>query len=212
MKEKIFPIYNILFIKKKIKGKGNELDYNKALLKKSKIDIEGFGNKIIIGKGARICSSTIFIRGNNHIIYIGSKSIIKNSVLWIEDEHCKIHIGEKTTIEGAHIAVTEPHSKIEIGKDCMLSSGVDIRNGDSHSILNNDTNKRINYAKDICIKDHVWIGYGVQILKGVNIDSNSIIGIRSLVTKSISSNCLAVGIPAEVVKENINWERERIYD
>lgn len=212
MKEKLFPIYNAIFVKRKIKGKNNELDYKKALLKKCKIDIEGYGNKVIFEEGVKLQNSTIFMRGNNHTVHIKSSSLIKNTVLWVEDENCQIFIGEKTTIEGAHIAVTEPDSKIDIGQDCMLSSGIDIRNGDSHSIIDKVTNKRINYAKNIIIKDHVWIGYGVQILKGVCIDSNSIIGIRSLVTKSIPKNCLAIGIPAKVAKQDVKWKRERIYD
>ena len=34
-----------------------------------------------------------------------------------------------------HIAVTEPGSKVQIGKECMFANDIDIRTGDSHSIL-----------------------------------------------------------------------------
>ncbi|MBP2659028.1 MAG: hypothetical protein H6Q69_2060 [Firmicutes bacterium] len=39
----------------------------------------------------------------------------------------------------------------------MFSHDVHIRNGDSHSIIDLQTKKRINFSKDIIIGDHVWI-------------------------------------------------------
>ena len=38
------------------------------------------------------------------------------------------------------------------------------------------------------------------IVGGVNIGSGSVIGANSVVTKNIPSNSVAVGIPAEVIK------------
>lgn len=152
------------------------------------------------------------IYGDSHNIKIGKNCILKNTVIWFEDENCSLEIGNNTTIEGAHIAVTEPNSKIAIGNDCMFSGNIDIRNGDSHSILDTNTNQRINYAKNIIIENHVWLGNGVNVLKGVTIGDNTVIGIKSLVTNDIPSNSLAVGIPAKVVKTDITWDRKRIYE
>lgn len=152
------------------------------------------------------------IYGDSHNIKIGKNCILKNTVIWFEDENCSLEIGDNTTIEGAHIAVTEPNSKIAIGNDCMFSGNIDIRNGDSHSILDTNTNQRINYAKNIIIGNHVWLGNGVNVLKGVTIGDNTVIGIKSLVTNDIPSNSLAVGIPAKVVKTDITWDRKRIYE
>ncbi|PKH09870.1 acyltransferase [Planomicrobium sp. MB-3u-38] len=195
-----------------IKGSNNKFINEKAFLRNVRIDIVGDSNEVVVKKGAKISNVTIFMRGTGHKLIIGEECIIKSGELWFEDENCLISIGADTTIENAHIAVTEPNSKIEIGNDCMISSSVDIRNGDSHSILDLETNKRLNYAKDIRIEDHVWIGAHVEILKGVNIGSNSIIGIRSLVTKDVPVNSIATGLPAKVVKESITWDRKRIYE
>ena len=52
-----------------------------------------------------------------------------------------------------------------------------------------------------------WLGANTTILKGVNIHSNSIIGIGSIVTKDIPTNSLAIGIPAKVKKTNVSWSR-----
>ncbi|HEY9752233.1 MAG TPA: hypothetical protein V6C46_04750, partial [Coleofasciculaceae cyanobacterium] len=58
----------------------------------------------------------------------------------------------------------------------------------------------------------VWIASHVSILKGVSIPDNSIVATRSVVTKSFNmQNTLIGGVPAKVLKNNINWLRERLY-
>lgn len=196
----------------KIKGNSNTIDVDDALLNNVSILVQGDNNHIRIGKGTKVTNVQIKIYGSGHTLIIGENCKIKSGTFWFEDESCFISVGDKTTIEDAEIAVTEPDSSITLGDDCMLSAGIDIRNGDSHSILDLQTNQRVNFAKDIFIGNHVWIGAGVQVLKGVNIGSNSIIGTRSLVTKSVPENSVATGLPAKVIKENVTWSRERIYE
>jgi len=55
-------------------------------------------------------------------------------------------------------------------------------------------------CKPIVIGDDVWIGGDVTILPGVKIGSGCVIGAKSLVTKDIPDNVLALGNPAQVVK------------
>ena len=43
-------------------------------------------------------------------------------------------MGKDFTMEGGHIASTEGE-KIVIGNDCMFSNDIEIRNGDSHTII-----------------------------------------------------------------------------
>ncbi len=58
----------------------------------------------------------------------------------------------------------------------------------------------LEYAWPITIGDDVWIGGGVQILPGVNIGSNVVIGAGSVVTHDIPDNVMACGNPCEVVR------------
>jgi lipopolysaccharide O-acetyltransferase len=61
--------------------------------------------------------------------------------------------------------------------------------------------KRQLYSDPVRICRNVWIGENVSILKGVTIGENSIIGAGSVVTINIPSNCIAVGVPAKVIKQ-----------
>jgi len=204
----------ILRIKRKfrkpISGKNNVI-INKGVSYKVKYDIVGNRNLIQINKGVSLSNMLIFIRGDNHKLIIDENCLYKSGCIWFEDNNCQIIIGCNTSIESANLAAIEPNRKILIGEDCMFSHDIEFRTGDSHSILEKDTKRRINFARDIIIGDHVWIGAHSKILKGVTVGNNSIIGINSLVTKSIPEHSLAAGIPARVIKANIDWSRERIY-
>lgn len=177
------------------------------------IAINGSGNALFFAPGSSIRDCQIEIQGDFHQLWVGPGVILTQSILWFEDHHCRISIGEKTTMQRhGHIAVTEPYRKIEIGPECMFSFEVDIRNGDSHSIINLETGKRVNWAKDIQIGRHVWLGAKTEILGGAEIGENSIIGIGSMVNGKIDSNSIAVGTPAKVVKTGFSWQGERILE
>lgn len=68
-------------------------------------------------------------------------------------------------------------------------------------------NVRIVMTKPIHIKRNAWIGARVNILPGVIIGENAIIGTGSVVTKDIPDNAVAVGNPAKVIKYNDRAER-----
>jgi len=88
----------------------------------------------------------------------------------------------------------------------MFSRNIKLMTSDGHDIYHDK--RRINPAKSIIIGSHVWLSDSVTVLKGCNIGDGSIIGINSLVTKSIGSNKIAVGTPAVEVKDNIQWDED----
>lgn len=181
-----------------------------AFLKKTKFRIHGKNNSIFIERRARIADCSFEIYGDNNVISIGgNRTIIRHTSIHLADGNCNLKIGEGLTMEGGHIAVTE-HGNISIGKDCMFSDKIEIRNGDSHSIIDINTDNRINHAKDVSIGNHVWLCASVKIMKGTFIPDNCIVGNDSLVTKRFDeANVIYAGNPAKVVKHNITWERNR---
>ena len=91
----------------------------------------------------------------------------------------------------------------------MLSSYVQIRTGDSHSILDME-GSRINLAASVEIGDHCWLGEACKVMKGVTLGRDSVVSTGAIVTKSFGSNVLVGGMPAKVLKTNINWDEKRI--
>jgi acetyltransferase-like isoleucine patch superfamily enzyme len=173
--------------------------------------IKSYGrNEIIFQKGGIIRNTTIYIHGDNNVVKIGEDTCINQGDIYIEDHNNCVTIGDRTNLCGKiHLACTEGR-EIKMGNDCLCSSEIVIRTGDSHSILDM-SGERINPAEDVVIGDNVWIGHRVLINKGVVIPENTVIGTGTVVTKSFDeSNIILAGVPAKVVKRNVNWCKERL--
>ncbi len=197
-----------------IRGTGNQIDCQGSSLSSTRFEIWGNNNHIIIGPDCQFNNVTFHIEGDDHLIEIG-RGVAFNVAgsIWFEDDSCTLVIGEESTFENVHLAVTEPNSTLIIGRDCMFSYDIDVRTGDSHSVIVNKDNKRSNYAENISIGEHVWVAAHCVILKGSRIGDNSIVGTRSVVTKSFPQEGVVVaGNPAKIIKKDIHWKRERVYD
>lgn len=200
--------------KKDIRGTGNVIECHNSSLKKATFEIWGNNNRIVIGDNCLLDNVTFHIEGDDQYVEIGDNVAFNIAgSIWLEDHHCSLTIGEESTFENVHLAVTEPYSTLTIGKDCMFSYDIDVRTGDSHSVIVDEDNKRTNYAQNISFGDHVWVASHCVILKGARIGSNSIIGTRCVVTKSFPEEGVVLGgNPAKIIKRGINWKRERVYD
>lgn len=173
-----------------------------------KIKIMGSNNRLVIGAGTSLRTGLIEFTHSNSEISIGERCIISGKFRCRADA-TNIQIGNETTMMGSFITLHEKGT-VSIGVDCMFSGDVRMDVSDMHSILDAETMQRINPPEDICIDDHVWLGQGVQILKGSHIASNSIVGAQAVVCSDIPSGSLAVGVPAKVIREGATWDRRRL--
>ena len=74
----------------------------------------------------------------------------------------------------------------------------------NYEVLSQSPINRKLYSKEkVKIDDNVWIGDKATILPGVTIGNNSVIASNSVVTKDISTFCVAVGNPARIIKSFI---------
>ena len=193
-------------------GGGNTIAVSGVFASHCHFSIHGTGNIVIIEPGlTRMKNCRIIVKGNSCRIFIGRDSNLNDVTLYIEDDGGQIELGKHTTITGkTEFAVIEGKS-ITIGDDCLFSSDITFRVGDSHSILNNDTRERINPSLDISVGNHVWVGHSVKVLKGSKISDNSIIATGAIVTgKQYPEHCIIGGTPAKLIKENVDWCAERI--
>ncbi|MEX0323065.1 MAG: acyltransferase [Puniceicoccaceae bacterium] len=209
LKKLIAPLYSYIYSTRiKKSGRGHKIEWSDAILRNCNISIHGHSNILKFGKGCRLRNTEIRIEGDNCLIEIGNRCCW-SGILVAEDDNSEISIGSDSTAIHATIVSSEGQPII-LGDDCMISKNVDIRSSDGHSIIDPDTGKRMNPARSITIGNHVWIGAGVTILKGVEIGNGSIVGCQSLVTQIIEECSLALGIPAKVIRQPIAWKRERI--
>lgn len=202
---------NLLNLKNKIKNKkGNRIKKGCVLFRGVKIYFRGKGNLIEIGDFCRLSNCKIYVYGNNNTIKLGERNYLNKVDLYVEDDNNSIILGNHNSIEmDTHLDAIEGTSII-IGDDCMFSRDINIRTGDGHSILDLKTFKRINTSKNVNIGNHVWIGMRTIFLKGTSIGDNCVVGASAIVTKRIEkSNVVVAGNPATIIKENIDWKRER---
>ncbi|PWF81224.1 serine acetyltransferase [Kocuria rosea] len=83
------------------------------------------------------------------------------------------------------------HSRAIIGKHCVISP---------HVVIGGTSQKR-----DVpIIGNNVHIGAGAKILGPVEIGDNVVIGANSVVLSSVESNTLVAGVPAKVIKRQID--------
>lgn len=94
---------------------------------------------------------------------------------------------------------------ITLGDGVFIARNTYITDSDHHKIFDK-AGAILNEPKPVVIGDHVLIGYGAVVLKGVTIGDGAIIAAGSVVTHDIPANCMAAGVPAKVIKENVIWK------
>jgi sugar O-acyltransferase (sialic acid O-acetyltransferase NeuD family) len=75
-----------------------------------------------------------------------------------------------------------------VGHDCIVGEFVELSPG-------------VHVSGNCVIGDYSVLGTNATVLPKVKIGKNVIVGAGSVVTKDLPDNCVAVGIPAKVIKE-----------
>ena len=109
------------------------------------------------------------------------------------DAACRVFLGKNVFANHGLTVMSVGTVTIEDG--VMLGPEVGI-----FTVNHEPKNIRVIFTKEILIKKNAWIGARVNILPGVTIGENAIIGTGSIVTKDIPDNAVAVGNPARFVK------------
>ncbi len=102
--------------------------------------------------------------------------------------------------------------KTSIGKNCIIAhggSGVVINEkatiGDNVLICQQVTIGGTGIGQSLpLIENDVYLGAGAKIIGPVIIGNNSVIGANAVVTKSIPPRCVAAGVPARIIRENVS--------
>jgi acetyltransferase-like isoleucine patch superfamily enzyme len=124
-----------------------------------------------------------------HDVYFGWESVFSMTEAAVGD---RAYIGRFCSIGYA-----------EIGDEVMLADHVQILSGGQEhgrSDTNISMHDQDQTYRCVCIGQGAWIGAGAIIMADVG--EKAIIGAGAVVTRAIPANCIAVGVPARVIKPN----------
>lgn len=138
--------------------------------------------------------STLYIGNNARLSICGRFTMHGHSSILVH-EGATLEIGDNTYINGGSI---ECSHHISIGNDCAIADGVRIMDNSWHAIED--------VGKDVMIGNKVWLATGVMIMPGVTIGEGAIVAAGAVVTKDVPARCMLAGVPAKVVKENVDWK------
>lgn len=112
-----------------------------------------------------------------------------------------IQIGDRTGISGGSICAAR---EVFIGADCLIGADVVITDTDFHPLdphHRSDSTAAFRQARPVVIRDNVFLGTRVTVLKGVEIGRNTVIGAGSVVTRNVPANVVAAGNPCCVIRD-----------
>jgi len=156
-----------------------------------------------VGKGTTFeCARNIEVFGpsinvGRYVHIIGSPGKRTSLVVWpLKEETAGITIGDYTVI-GPSVRISAALD-IDIGRNCLIGTNAYITDCDWHDTVNRAWSGE---PRPIKLEDNVWIGDSAIICKGVTVGKNSVVGAGSVVRTSIPADSVAVGNPAQVVRE-----------
>jgi acetyltransferase-like isoleucine patch superfamily enzyme len=91
--------------------------------------------------------------------------------------------------------------EIRVGKRTMIASGCKFIDHNHGMALNEPMNFQQQTTVPIYIKEEVWLGANVIVLKGVTIGKGAIVAAGSVVTKNIGAYDIYGGVPAKFIKK-----------
>ena len=109
----------------------------------------------------------------------------------------RIKVGER--FYANHGLVILDAGGVTFGNDVFIAPSCGFHTS-GHSIDHERRNRGLEYAYPITVGDNVWFGAGVQVMPGVTIGSNVVIG-GSVVTRDIPSDSVAAGNPCRVIRQ-----------
>ena len=143
------------------------------------------------GKGTVVGTGTEIINSAN--VSIGRDCLLQDSIYLRAGTDGRIVLGDRVAINS--FAKIFGHGSVEIADDAQLGPCTLITTTD-HNIYGSLEAS----FKKVTIGKRAWIGANVTILPGVAIGDYAVIGAGSVVTRDIPARCIAVGVPARVIK------------
>lgn len=169
--------------------------------KPSSVSIDGL---LIIDSFLQATTPICMHIGTNSSITIKGDFVIGPGVSIMLAPDARLEIGGCKQSSGSGITADSKimvKDSISIGPDTIIAWDTYITDCDWHAIDGRPISAPVH------IGEQVWISHGCSVLKGVTIGAGSVIGARSVVTRSIPAHAMAAGTPAHVINTSTSWKR-----
>ena len=110
----------------------------------------------------------------------------------------QVTVGHNCSLNGCWIGCD---NSITIADDCLISDCY-LLDTDYHNL-----DPRLRHAPagpkvtaPVVIERNVWIGANATVMKGVTVGQDSVVGLGSVIRKSVSAGVVAIGNPQQIVK------------
>jgi acetyltransferase-like isoleucine patch superfamily enzyme len=151
------------------------------------------GRNVTLGRGTylNVASGGRLTIGDNVLIDGGVYLTADGGTLEIGADS---YIGMGTVIVAAE--------RVSIGCDALIAAYVTIRDQD-HGVSKPGVPYRAQppQSAPVSIGQNVWLGTHAAVLKGVTIGEGCIVGANAVVTRDLPPNCVAVGVPAKMIRQ-----------
>jgi acetyltransferase-like isoleucine patch superfamily enzyme len=196
---------------------GDEVDVGGGAVLGDRVDLRG--SRISIGRNTEIGAESEMVAADHlelgDATVVGARAHVRCRVLRVgSGTYCgdgfRVGLG----------ASMEPGSEVTIGSLCQIAPDVGInptepvRIGDRVGISSRVTIWTHGYHSGhgpgqgvpgrfagVDIGDGVWLAFDVTVLPGVQVGDGTVVGVRSVVQRSLPGGVLAVGVPARVKRE-----------
>jgi len=144
------------------------------------------GAHTVVGVG------TVMVNSAN--IRIGSRCLLQDRVYLRAGIDGTIDIGEGAALNS--FVQMYGHGGIRVGRNTQIGPNSVVTTTGHYYLADHLTSE---YAA-ISIGERVWIGANCTVLGGVTIGDQAVIGAGAVVARDIPPRCVAVGVPAKVIR------------
>lgn len=153
--------------------------------------------RVVFGPRCDVRSGAHFLVARDATVQFGTGCVLDHG--FTLESTGRLEVGDRTVF-GHHCTVAADRSVV-IGRHCLIGELVSIRDHDhafdatGEAILDQGR-----ATAPVRIGDDVWIGAKATITRGVTIGSGAVVGAHAVVTGDLPAGCVAVGVPARVVR------------
>jgi acetyltransferase-like isoleucine patch superfamily enzyme len=132
-----------------------------------------------------------------------------------------IDIGDSTSIQDRSLLVGE----VRIGRYCTLSLNVLMTSGrhyydlvphwfirDQDTYALTDPGLAQEHQRPVHVEDDCWLGVNTVIMPGVTVGKGCVVGANSVVTRDLPPYVVAVGSPAHIIKNRLEFKPPKSID